>query len=443
MYVQRVDLKNIRSFKSFEMTFEAPYAGWHVVIGDNATGKSTLLRSIALGFMPRVDLAKLFIGDLLSVDSPKGEIKVILESDPQYDIWSKNGIHKTALWLNRESSDFFNTSVRIESLIKLEENNIIESKEKINKPFRRYPGIWEQHSGWFCSSYGSFRRIDSQKKIFSSSNLEKIQDNDPFLLPHISLFDLNFIFSNLITWLQELKFRQLEGKNEKTLVFLLKLINEGDLLATGFKIADVSSEGVLFETPQGAIVPIIQLSDGYRSILSTVFDIIYQMLLKYGEERVFHQVSKGKMEIDLPGIVLIDEIDAHLHPSWQVRIGKWFTQFFPKIQFIVTTHSPLICQSAHPGSIWRLAAPDSQAPSGEVTGSDYNRLIYGNVLDAYGTDLFGKDVERSSEASDLLDELAQLNLTALQTALKPAQKKRRQALQALLPDSASFLDGVE
>ena len=46
------------------------------------------------------------------------------------------------------------------------------------------------------------------------------------------------------------------------------------------------------------------------------------------------------------GVILIDEIDAHLHPAWQKRIGFWLKAHFPNIQFIVTTHSPFICQAA-------------------------------------------------------------------------------------------------
>jgi len=116
------------------------------------------------------------------------------------------------------------------------------------------------------------------------------------------------------------------------------------------------------------------------------------------------------MMIDLPGVVLIDEIDAHLHPSWQTKIGQWFTRYFPKIQFIVSTHSPLICRAAENGSIWRLAAPGSDRPSEEITGTDRERLINGNILDAYGTEMFGANVSISEESNKKLNELADLNV---------------------------------
>ncbi len=83
------------------------------------------------------------------------------------------------------------------------------------------------------------------------------------------------------------------------------------------------------------------------------------------------------MEINLPGVVLIDEIDAHLHPSWQVDVGFWFTRYFPQLQFIVTTHSPLVCRAAEKGSIWRLAKP---GPIGGARnhGIEKDRLVMAN-----------------------------------------------------------------
>ena len=96
------------------------------------------------------------------------------------------------------------------------------------------------------------------------------------------------------------------------------------------------------------------------------------------------------MKIDLPGVVLVDEIDAHLHPTWQLRIGENLLRYFPKVQFIVTTHSPLICHAAEKGSVWRLPVPgDDSSFTGRVRGKELKRLIYGDILEAYDTELFG------------------------------------------------------
>jgi predicted ATP-binding protein involved in virulence len=68
-------------------------------------------------------------------------------------------------------------------------------------------------------------------------------------------------------------------------------------------------------------------------------------------------------------------IDAHLHPTWQKNVGKWFQDRFPNIQFIVTTHSPLICQAATHGSVWHLPHPGSDEKGGMGSGKDLVLLI--------------------------------------------------------------------
>jgi hypothetical protein len=135
-----------------------------------------------------------------------------------------------------------------------------------------------------------------------------------------------------------------------------------------------------------------------------------------------------------PGVVLIDEVDAHLHPTLQTRIGEWFTTYFPNIQFIVTTHSPLICRAAETGSIWRLAAPGSGEESGEVTGAARDRLLYGNVLDAYGTEVFGEDVAIGTAAAGKRQRLALLNQKSIGGEEMTAEEEQEyRQLQRMLP----------
>ena len=134
----------------------------------------------------------------------------------------------------------------------------------------------------------------------------------------------------------------------------------------------------------------------------------------------------------LPGVVAIDEVDSHLHPTWQKRIGEWFVDRFPETQFIVTTHSPIICRAAARGSIWALPSPGSGGAVRRVTGTDYNRLVDGNILDAYSTDLFGRDVLRSASSAQKLAALARLNRKRLHTALTTEEEDELAELRATL-----------
>jgi predicted ATP-binding protein involved in virulence len=164
------------------------------------------------------------------------------------------------------------------------------------------------------------------------------------------------------------------------------------------------------------------------------FELIRQLTRVYGSEAIFSPNENTK--IIAPGVVLIDEIDAHLHPIWQRRIGIWFRDHFPNLQFIVTTHSPLICQAATVGTVWRLPKPGSNDLGEMVTGKDLERLLYGNVLDAYGTEMFGANVTRSEESKQHLRRLAELNQKELYGQLTEAEGKEQENLRAMMPTTA-------
>ncbi|MFJ4617976.1 AAA family ATPase [Streptomyces sp. NPDC088812] len=103
---------------------------------------------------------------------------------------------------------------------------------------------------------------------------------------------------------------------------------------------DVVSEG-LWVTRDGQRFPLREMSDGFRTVAALVVDILKQIHHTFGDTP-FTALGENTLLRLVPGVVIIDEIDAHLHVSWQRRIGPWLTAHFPHIQFIVTTHSPYI-----------------------------------------------------------------------------------------------------
>ena len=159
--------------------------------------------------------------------------------------------------------------------------------------------------------------------------------------------------------------------------------------------------GVLVGKPvvKGTRIAVEEMSDGYRSILSLTFELLRLMFSVFGTNAALAGVDMQQGIVNLPGVVVIDEVDAHLHPSWQQRIGSWFVRSFPAVQFFVTTHSPIICRAAEHGSVWLLPPPDTDGEPRRVAGNDLNRLLYGNVLDAFGTDIFGRNVTRSEQST--------------------------------------------
>ncbi len=407
MYINKIVISNIRSIPSFTMEFQQK-PGWHVIIGDNGSGKTTLIRSIALALVGQEEAMALRQdwSQWLRVGSDRGEILLEIEQDKKLDYQSAPKNASKANYL----------------LVKLD----FVTRGKFPRFFN-----WVNGRGWFSAAYGPFRRFTGGNK-----DLEKLFHSNPKLAAHLSAFGEDVALSESLEWLKTLQYKKLESKEEgKLLDLITKFINEGGLLPHNTLLSEVSSDGIYFTDGNGSKIPVIELSDGYRSVLSLTFELIRQLIQTYDSELVFEKINQGEMYIDLPGVVLIDEIDVHLHPTWQVKIGNWFLKYFPKIQFIIATHSPLICRAAEHGSIWQLAAPGSSNESAEIKGNEQKRLIYGNILDAYSTEAFGQNVTRSESSHNMQDRLAHLNRLSIQGKITENEQTELNELKAILPTS--------
>jgi predicted ATP-binding protein involved in virulence len=110
---------------------------------------------------------------------------------------------------------------------------------------------------------------------------------------------------------------------------------------------DGNSGAFMIKPTDGQWLPAHLLSDGYRNLIALVADIAYRMA-------VLNPHLRPEATQETPGIVLIDELEHHLHPKWQRRVVEALKRTFPNVQFIATTHSPFIIQSLRPGELLNL-----------------------------------------------------------------------------------------
>lgn len=160
------------------------------------------------------------------------------------------------------------------------------------------------------------------------------------------------------------------------------------------------------ETGNVQRLPMGRLSDGYRTTLSMVADIAYRMAVL--------NPALGEEVFTTPGVVLIDEVDLHLHPLWQARILGDLRSLFPNVQFIVTTHAPMVISSVPGSQIRILGEEGASAPEHESFGLGANDVLTG-IMGASDRqpeiqNLFSKfgrlmDADQYDEAERLLDEL--------------------------------------
>lgn len=299
-------------------------------------------------------------------------------------------------------------------------------------------GVFRKDSrNWFSCAFGPFRRFKG-----GNDSWDDIYDSNPRAAAHMSLFGEDVALTQIEPWLIKLEHKRLRGENGHVSDLIKTLLNDRELLPDGTKLKDISPDGLIFQDANGAEIHLHQLSDGFRSVLSLTMELIRQLIRVYGEEKTFEnlekQLKEGKNDDPainyLPGVVLIDEVDAHLHPTWQTEIGQWFTRYFPKLQFIVTTHSPLICRACgDDGKIIQLPAQGSGKREMEITGQDRNRLVYGNILDAYSTLAFGSGVMRSEEGDEKYNRLAELNMKSIMGTLVAEEREEYEVLQTIFP----------
>jgi energy-coupling factor transporter ATP-binding protein EcfA2 len=148
-------------------------------------------------------------------------------------------------------------------------------------------------------------------------------------------------------------------------------------------------------------------------------------------------IEQHLYELEKRRVILIDEVDDHLHVRWQKTIGTWLKTHFPQIQFIVTTHSPYVCQSADPGGLILLPGPGENRPPRVIEQDVYERVVYGSGDDAILTELFGIDTPYSAEAEKLRQRLGDLEVKVLEGSASIAQKEEFQTLSEKLTSSMS------
>ena len=422
MHVQRLTIENLRSIRSFELRLkQGESAGWHVILGDNGAGKTTVVRALALALMGQssAHAARQDWSRWLAEGRDSGHVSVVLSVHDE-DGWTGQG---------RTSKQPITTKASITAETEGSRYNGHQATIKYTG-LRADRTIWETVTAGFPP-----RSAPSADSPGGDPEMDRLFVTYPRLAPHLSAFGENVALRESLLWLQDLQIKKLEKDHEAEAIqdTVISFINKGGLLPHGARIAGVTSERVEIVDGRRARVPIEEMSDGYRSILSLTFELMRLMFRAFGVEKALKEIDASAGTISLPGVVAIDEIDAHLHPAWQQRIGDWFVDRFPETQFFVTTHSPIICRAAGRGSIWRLPEPGSEQEARQVVGPDLDRLIDGNILDAFGTDHFGEEVTRSERSKEKHERLARLNRKRLRTRLSDKERRELERLRATMP----------
>ncbi|MBH0780741.1 AAA family ATPase [Nocardia sp. NEAU-351] len=427
MHIVEIRLEGIRGFPSGDRAVSLAFARkdgslprWIVIAGRNGAGKSTFLQALALAIAgPSVArlLAETFRGWIRDGETQaRGAVKLRFSDEDGFTAGRKPTFEP---WAAMEWERAGGPEPTV-------------GRAAVGGNWTPRRGPWaENPRGWFTAGYGPFRRLspaptEAQRLMMSPGR--------PAALA--SLFREDASLSESVVWLQQIYLRRLEGRPEAEAIeeLVLRLLDDG-LLPEGMRVEKVDSEGLWVRTPEGRTLALASLSDGYRTVAGLVLDLIKQLVSAFDSVAI-DQGSDGRVRVLHQGVVLIDEIDVHLHIEWQKRIGFWLKDHFPNMQFLVTTHSPFICQAADEGGLIRLSPAWEQDAGAEILmGEEFNRVVNGSVDEAVMTELFGLDSVLSESARDSRLRLAVIEATALKRELTAAERESLAELRSKVPTS--------
>lgn len=355
MYLSRVSIRNIRCFDKLDLRFgtRTLRPDWTMIVGDNATGKTALLKSIAIGLCDVSSAAGLLR------ESDSGYIRhgkkwgtiVIDLKDPnsrRYKIFTK--IERVAIRSRAQRTDYY------------------ERVTQWTYPrYHRFP--WGKI---FACAYGAGRGTIGTgdisgysviNAVYNMFNYSEGLQNPELMLRRISAHSIKFK-SELLRNLKNILYERFP-KNNKYKVLL-------------------DNSGVLVDGPWGKNMPLRDIADGYKSTFLWITDFLGWALSFNPQIKTFKEIR---------GIVIIDELEEHLHPKWQKFIVEELRNSFPNVQFITTTHSPLIASSIvnkfdqkNKSRLIHLALQTnnkvtSMNLNGTVTGLDVDQLLASRAFD--------------------------------------------------------------
>ncbi|MGB0931379.1 MAG: AAA family ATPase [Chitinophagales bacterium] len=363
-HIQELHLQNFKCFEDFTIQFPKRFT---VLVGDNGSGKTTVLEGVLWGMLRRI--ADFFVDKIDKKPSPQynipvgyvrlniGDYGTLKKYIPQYpckincNSWVKT---QEISWENecRDLSKYHRPKI-------LSRPNVLQDM---------YLQMIGGESNLPLIAYYKTNRLWD----ISPSKNEDLYNKASRLSVYQTSLNADATDKNLLSWFKRMALVEFQEKIEPPELAAVKkaVLSSLQSLSTDGKTKiyySAREDDLLIDIGDGLELPLRMLSDGYRNTLGMIADIAYRMA-----------ELNPHITTDSPGIVLIDELDLHLHPKWQKHIVHDLKTIFPNLQFITTTHSPFIIQSLEQGELVKLG--DNDGITGEYSAQSIEDIAE-NVQD--------------------------------------------------------------
>lgn len=393
MRFERVVIRNFKSIRDMEIEF-AP--GVNLLIGDNGVGKTSILEAmtVALGGylegITGVSTKGIKQSDVRIERSQAADASVDLQYAVPVDIASQALIEGVSYeWHRRRQDESGVSKTRT-----IDRDIVKYAKEISNDRSKRLPLL----------SYLSTGRVFvSKREDFGSSQKKKLNDRRR---GYIGCLDDALDIKAIKHWCVEMELASFNLRKpireyemfKTTISSVMQKMNDLDKAPTVFYSS--TFEDIVYHE-NGEILPITYLSAGYQSLLWIIMNLAYRAALLNPEIGDLTETT---------GVVLIDELDMHLHPRWQWRVLEALQEAFPRFQFIVATHSAILISSCKDGKLIKI--------------DDDQRVVYLPSAYAYS---IGDVLEFRQTSTDMPAEIKALSC-AFEAALDDDNYDRAQAV---------------
>lgn len=394
MYFSTLEIENVKSFEKKQIldlkNSDGTISAWTLILGDNGVGKTTLLK--CLSWMIPVEAPPQKQED--TEEMAKNDKKVILKpfmddlDEANFEQLIRIGKNiKTSIRVVLTNDVELKAAPTEENLVSLGMNfekkagklEIITPELGTLKHFNS-PNLF----AYSASRHLAFKNIESSELKDPTSNLFS-ESGD--------LYDAEQLLSMLdtasIRQSKKGKATDLLISVKEILVDLLPDIKHPDNIIINSPINDdgsINRDLVEVQTDDGR-VKLFDLSLGYKTMLAWIVDLAVRMLWRFPE---------SEEPLKEPAIVIVDEVDLHLHPIWQRMIRKKLTHHFPATQFICTAHSPFMAQSSE---MENLCVVNRQGLDVCIENEPY--IVKGWRIGQIATsELFGVPSDRSPEIEE-------------------------------------------
>lgn len=357
MQLKEAQIRNFRGIESMQLQFQP---GFNLIKGENGKGKTSILEAISVGLggfltgiegvaarhFTKEEIRKEYISSGDGSCDCKYSVPVEVTMETVFD-----GLSEPIYWTRgRNSIQASRSTLQPRKIAKIAEQ--LSNDENSELPILSYQGagrVWSQ-------------KKEKTENIFRKKYVRTVGYTDALLEASNTKLLLNWcVKMEQVAWQKEMKIAEYEAVKDAVAKFMNQM-NCGDHCKVFY---DKQLEELLYQEEE-YILPVSDLSAGFQSLIWMVFDIAYRMALL--------NPHKKKDIAETKGIVLIDELDMHLHPRWQWKVIDALRSVFPNVQFIATTHAPILFASAK--NVWVIDIENKEPEYGySHYGIDLNTSI--------------------------------------------------------------------